>query len=112
MLIKYFVLKAVYICTVFFLQDVVAAQQAVMQNLITYISDYNSMLQRVGELEVSSPYFVTVSQYISTVCDALSKHITFYVIYSNSDITSSKMSYTNSFFFSGVTNDLPWAGSE
>ena len=39
-----------------------AAQQAVMQNLITYITNYkNSIMQRVGELEVSSSHFVTVS---------------------------------------------------
>ena len=61
MLINYFDLKAVYISTVF-LQDVLTAQQAVLQNLINYVADFNtSMLHRVGALEVSSPYFVTVS---------------------------------------------------
>jgi hypothetical protein len=50
---NYFDLKAVYICTVYFLQDVVSAQQAVLQNLINYVADFNtSMLHRVGALEV------------------------------------------------------------
>ena len=109
MLINYFDLKAVYICTVFcfFLQDVLGAQQTLLQNLINYTGNFNTtMLDRVSALEVSSPYFVTVSFSFSTTCAVLDRCITFYIVYSNSDITSSKMSYTNSFFFSDVRNYL------
>jgi hypothetical protein len=41
--------------SVLFLQDVRAAQQALIQNLINYISNFNTaVLGRVGALEVSS----------------------------------------------------------
>jgi hypothetical protein len=62
MLINYFDLKAVHISTVFFLQDVLTAQQSVLQNLINCVGHFNTtMLDTVTALEVNSPYFVTVS---------------------------------------------------
>lgn len=40
---------------VLFLQDVLVAQQAILQNLITYISEFNTgMLDRVADVEVST----------------------------------------------------------
>ena len=40
------------------LQDVLAAQQAIIQNLIDYVGEFNTgMLDRVGALEVSSTLF-------------------------------------------------------
>ena len=65
--------------SVLFLQDVLTAQQGIIQALINYIEEFNTgMLDRVGAVEVSTTLLHDLV--LSTVCTVLGIHITFYVI--------------------------------